>query len=79
MNEESHRSSRDFTNLVQVTVQQDGEEVGVAGTTIGTRLWLASALGYELEMELAARMVFLRYDDIPGQIGKIGTLFGEAG
>jgi D-3-phosphoglycerate dehydrogenase len=29
-------------------------------------------------MELAGRMVFLRYDDIPGQIGKIGTLFGEA-
>ena len=50
----------------------------MAGTTIGTRLWLASALGYELEMELAARMVFLRYDDIPGQIGKIGTLFGSA-
>jgi D-3-phosphoglycerate dehydrogenase len=23
-------------------------------------------------------MVFLRYDDIPGQIGRIGTLFGEA-
>jgi D-3-phosphoglycerate dehydrogenase len=79
VNEESHRSSRDFTNLVQVTVRQDGDELGVAGTTIGTRLWLASALGYELEMELAARMVFLRYDDIPGQIGKIGTLFGEAG
>ncbi|MDX6503257.1 MAG: D-3-phosphoglycerate dehydrogenase / 2-oxoglutarate reductase [Gaiellaceae bacterium] len=78
VNEESHRSSRDFTNLVRVTVQQDGEEVSVAGTTIGTRLWLASALGYELEMELAARMVFLRYDDIPGQIGRIGTLFGEA-
>jgi len=77
VNEESHRSSRDFTNLVSVRVRQDGEEVAVAGTTIGTRLWLASALGYELEMELAPRMVFLRYDDIPGQIGKIGTLFGE--
>jgi D-3-phosphoglycerate dehydrogenase len=78
VNEESHRSSRDFTNLVHVSVRQDGEEVGVAGTTIGTRLWLASALGYELEMELAERMVFLRYDDVPGQIGRIGSLFGEA-
>jgi D-3-phosphoglycerate dehydrogenase len=78
VNEESHRSSRDFTNLVSIRVRQDGEEVDVAGTTIGTRLWLASALGYELEMELAGRMVFLRYDDIPGQIGKIGTLFGDA-
>jgi D-3-phosphoglycerate dehydrogenase len=78
VNEESHRSSRDFTNLVSIAVRQGSEELAVAGTTIGTRLWLASALGYELEMELAARMVFLRYDDIPGQIGKIGSLFGDA-
>ncbi len=30
-------------------------------------------------MELAARMVLLLYDDIPGVIGRIGTLFGAAG
>ena len=29
-------------------------------------------------MELAARMVLLLYDDIPGVIGRIGTLFGAA-
>jgi D-3-phosphoglycerate dehydrogenase len=30
-------------------------------------------------MELAPRMVLLLYDDIPGVIGRIGTLFGAAG
>jgi len=74
--EEKRRSSRDFTNLVAVAV--DGARV--AGTTIGGdhRHWLVSALGFELEMELAPRMVFLSYDDIPGVIGRVGTLFGEA-
>ena len=24
-------------------------------------------------------MIFLRYDDLPGVIGRVGTLFGEAG
>jgi D-3-phosphoglycerate dehydrogenase len=24
-------------------------------------------------------MVFFRYDDIPGVIGRVGTMFGEAG
>jgi D-3-phosphoglycerate dehydrogenase len=38
-----------------------------------------SALGFELEMELAPLMVFFRYDDVPGVIGRVGTLFGEAG
>jgi D-3-phosphoglycerate dehydrogenase len=29
-------------------------------------------------MELAPRMAFLLYDDIPGVIGRVGTLFGAA-
>jgi D-3-phosphoglycerate dehydrogenase len=75
--EEKRRSSRDFTNLVAVSA----DDVRVAGTVIGNddRHWLVSALGFELEMELAPRMVLLRYDDVPGVIGRIGTLFGEAG
>ena len=30
-------------------------------------------------MELAPLLVFFRYDDMPGVIGRVGTLFGEAG
>jgi D-3-phosphoglycerate dehydrogenase len=74
--EEKRRVSRDFTALVAVSV--DGARV--AGTTIGNddRHWLVSALGFELEMELAPRVVLLRYDDVPGVIGRVGTLFGNA-
>jgi D-3-phosphoglycerate dehydrogenase / 2-oxoglutarate reductase len=79
--EQRRRSSRDFTNLVRVAVATDGEEVRAAGTTIGreNRIWLVSALGFELEMELSPLLVFFRYDDVPGVIGRVGTLFGEAG
>ena len=78
--EERRRSSRDFTNLIRVTVHADGDDLASAGTTIGrdNRLWLVSALGFELETELASLMVFFRYDDVPGIIGRVGTLFGEA-
>ena len=78
--EERRRSSRDFTNLIRVTVHADGDDLASAGTTIGrdNRLWLVSALGFELETELAPLMVFFRYDDVPGMIGRVGTLFGEA-
>ena len=38
-----------------------------------------SALGFEVDMELSPLMVFLAYDDIPGVIGRVGTLFGDAG
>jgi D-3-phosphoglycerate dehydrogenase len=75
--EEKRRSSRDFTNLVAVSA----DDARVSGTTIGNegRHWLVSALGFELEIELAPRMVLLRYDDVPGVIGRVGMLFGEAG
>ncbi|HET7855301.1 MAG TPA: phosphoglycerate dehydrogenase [Gaiellaceae bacterium] len=79
--EERRRASRDFTNLVRVSVRANGDELRVAGTTIGRedRRWLVSALGFELEMELAPLLAFFRYDDVPGVIGRVGTLFGEAG
>ena len=79
--EQRRRASRDFTNLVRVGVKADADELHVAGTTIGreNRIWLVSALGFELEMELAPLLVFFRYDDVPGVIGRVGTLFGEAG
>jgi D-3-phosphoglycerate dehydrogenase len=75
--EETRRSSRDYKNLVAVSV--DGRRV--AGTTIGTedRQWLVSALGFQVEIELAPRMALLCYDDMPGVIGRVGTLFGTAG
>ncbi len=79
--EERRRASRDFTNLIRVSLRSNGGELRVAGTTIGRdhRRWLVSALGFELEMELAPLMAIFRYDDVPGVIGRVGTLFGEAG
>ena len=79
--EERSRSARDNTNLVRVEAVSGGQALRVAGTTMGNdnRLWLVSALGFELDMELAPLLVVFRYDDVPGVIGKVGTLFGAAG
>jgi D-3-phosphoglycerate dehydrogenase / 2-oxoglutarate reductase len=78
--EERFRASRDYMNLVEVRLMSNGEDVTVSGTTIGPepRLFLAGALGYGIDIELAPRMVFVRYPDMPGVIGRIGTMFGEA-
>jgi D-3-phosphoglycerate dehydrogenase len=78
--EERSRSARDYTNLVRVEAVSGGQALRVAGTTMGNdnRLWLVSALGFELDMELAPLLVVFRYDDVPGVIGKVGTLFGAA-
>jgi D-3-phosphoglycerate dehydrogenase len=78
--EEQVRTSRNFTNLVRVEARHGGESFPVEGTTLGEehRQWLVSALGFEIEMELAPLFVLARYDDVPGVIGRVGSLFGEA-
>src|SRR4051812_25300609 len=60
--EEKRRTSRDFTNLVVVSAG----DARVAGTTIGkeARQWLVSVLGFEVETEIAPRMLLLTYDDV---------------
>jgi D-3-phosphoglycerate dehydrogenase len=69
--------TRDYANLVTVTA----DEVEVSGTTIGPehRHFLAGALGFAIDLQLSPLMVFFRYDDVPGVIGRVGTMFGEAG
>ena len=79
--EERNRASRDYTNTVEVRIESDGEEVTVSGTTIGPepRLFLGGALGFGIDIEIAPHMVFVRYDDRPGVIGRVGSMFGDAG
>ena len=79
--EQRSRAARDYTNLLRVELRKAGSRVRVAGTTIGSdyRPWLVNVLGFEIELELAPLFVLCRYDDVPGVIGRVGTLFGEAG
>ena len=78
--EERYRASRDYTNTVEVTIVSDGEGATVSGTTIGPepRLFLGGALGFGIDLEIGPHMVFIRYADQPGVIGRVGGMFGEA-
>jgi D-3-phosphoglycerate dehydrogenase len=79
--EERNRASRDYTNTVEVRVLAEREEITVSGTTIGPepRLFLGGALGFAIDIEIAPHMVFVRYEDRPGVIGRVGSMFGDAG
>jgi D-3-phosphoglycerate dehydrogenase len=83
VSEQRFAASQHYTNLVRVVVgsADANAAVDVAGTTVGPehRLFLASALGFAIDIELAPHMAFLSYADVPGVIGRVGTMFGEAG
>jgi len=81
VSEQRVATSRHYTNLVRVVLGTGGDGLEVSGTTVGPehRLFLAGALGFAIDIELALRMAFLVYDDVPGVIGRVGTMFGDAG
>jgi D-3-phosphoglycerate dehydrogenase len=81
VSEQRSATAQHYTNLVRVVVSAGGDEVDVAGTTVGPehRLFLAGALGFSIDIELGQHMAFLSYADMPGVIGRVGTMFGEAG
>jgi D-3-phosphoglycerate dehydrogenase / 2-oxoglutarate reductase len=81
VSEQRSATAQHYTNLVRVVVGTDEETVEVAGTVVGPehRLFLARALGFSIDIELAPNLAFLSYEDVPGVIGKVGTMFGEAG
>ncbi|HVE75593.1 MAG TPA: phosphoglycerate dehydrogenase [Actinomycetota bacterium] len=73
-------TSRDFVNLVQLTVEGERGPIVVAGTLVGKhdQERIVRVFDYWFEMEPERYMCFLRYQDVPGVIGKVGTVLGEA-
>jgi D-3-phosphoglycerate dehydrogenase len=81
VSESSSTTARDFTDLVRVTVVCGGDHTTVAGTTIGNRNrpHLLQAWGQRFNLQLEPHLTLFRYRDVPGIIGRVGTIFGEHG
>ena len=79
VSEKSTSQVRDYTNMVRLTVTAGGEPVRVAGTTIGQlhRPHLLEAWGQRFNLQLEGHLTLVRYRDLPGMLGIIGTEFGQ--
>jgi D-3-phosphoglycerate dehydrogenase / 2-oxoglutarate reductase len=73
--------SADYTNLVVLRLEGEGGENVVSGTLIGPRHQprLVEAMGFDLDIVPEKHMLFIRNEDVPGMIGKLGTILGEHG
>jgi D-3-phosphoglycerate dehydrogenase / 2-oxoglutarate reductase len=79
--EKSVSEAQDFNELIRVTVVAGSERVAVAGTGIGPNQvpHLVEVQGRRLTIELAPYVTVFRYEDLPGMIGRVGTIFGAHG
>jgi D-3-phosphoglycerate dehydrogenase len=75
-------TARDYTDLVRITAgSRDGESVRLVGTVIGqlNRPHLLEVWGLRLDLQLEDHLTLIRYRDLPGMLGRIGTEFGRHG
>ena len=79
--EKAVSEAQDFNELIRVTVVAGDERVAVAGTGIGPNRvpHLVEVQGRRLTIELAPYVTVFRYQDLPGMIGRVGTIFGAHG
>jgi D-3-phosphoglycerate dehydrogenase len=67
-----------YTNIVQTKVTTKNEENSIAGSVFdGNQLRLVNILGYEMDLNPTGNMLFIKNKDVPGVIGKVGTLLGK--
>jgi D-3-phosphoglycerate dehydrogenase len=74
--------SPDYRNLVTLRgTLADGTPRSVSGTLVGInqRERLVEVDGFEIEIEPADHLAFLRYADRPGMVGTVGRILGDAG
>jgi D-3-phosphoglycerate dehydrogenase len=79
--ESKRASTHDYVSMIVVKASGGGETVDIATSLIGKKNEprLVSLFGYDLDMMPEPFMAFFRYPDRPGMIGKVGTIFGDAG
>ena len=73
--------AKDYVNLIHLRGRGVGIDLSVSGTITGIKNTprFISVDKFEIDMVPSKYMAFIRYEDIPGQIGKIGSAFGKLG
>ncbi|HEX9775360.1 MAG TPA: phosphoglycerate dehydrogenase [Actinomycetota bacterium] len=76
--EERYPTGRTYVNELELTGEGG---FAVSGTVVGRAAEerITGVYDFELDMPPGEHMAFLRYDDRPGVIGKIGTILGARG
>ncbi len=74
--------SADYTNLVTLSLaSRSGEQNVISGTLVGPRMQprIVDAFGFMVDIIPEKYTLFIRNEDRPGMIGKVGGVLGEHG
>ena len=66
-----------FTNKIKSIVHSDNEVFQVSGSVFSKEFFrITEIMGFEVDLKPKGRMLFVKNKDVPGVIGKVGTILG---
>lgn len=78
--EERRTTSSAYTGLLRLSVETDGDPTTVCGTLFTSELpKIVEIDGVGIEVDPRGHMLLFRNRDVPGVVGRIGTILGGAG
>ncbi len=75
--EEKSTEAVDHVSVIRLVSHSGLEPVSVAGTVTRKGPALVEVQGLEVELPLSKYLLIVRNDDVPGLIGRVGTLLGD--
>lgn len=73
-----HQSPQDYTHLLALKVETDTETMTVSGTVFGERIArIVQVNEFRVEFEPEGYLLYMVNRDVPGVIGKVGTILGD--
>jgi D-3-phosphoglycerate dehydrogenase len=74
----THPMPRDYNNLITFRASTDHEEFCVSGTVFSEKNQrIVSVNNFRVEFKPEGHMIYTINKDVPGVVGKVGTLFGD--
>ncbi|HEY5610501.1 MAG TPA: NAD(P)-dependent oxidoreductase, partial [Thermoanaerobaculia bacterium] len=73
-----HPTPVDYTNLLTVRVHSQSKEVCVSGTLFSEKNQRIVAVnGFRVEFKPEGSLLYMKNKDVPGVVGKVGTILGD--
>ena len=77
----SHSYSTDnitYTNKIKTIIHSKGSIFIISGSVFGNNfIRITDIMGFKVDLEPKGKMLFIKNKDVPGVIGKIGSVLGE--
>ncbi len=77
----SHSYSTDkipYTNKIQTIVYSNHQSFSISGSVFSNNfIRITEIMGFEVDLKPEGRMLFIKNKDVPGVIGRVGTILGE--